>query len=211
MHGKGTLSCSTYVENLQYLHDSMTSMKKQLRSATEVLGVPGVSWSVGASVFFGLRTLLACLHGLNAEFWAALSWSDADIESIRATNYELPMQFISSADQEPVRSYKDIESYPHPGTAILFGCPKTALAESREGLLNKCVTDEHMLAYVLGNMVLLGLTKVIEIMLCPFFFKHAVLKENDSVHEAMMFKAAFKHIVQGQNPRLDYESYEGGA
>ena len=207
MHGQGSLSCSKDAANLQYLEDSMVSMMNQLRSANKVLGVPGVEKSVGAREFFGPSTLLTCLHGLNAEFGGALS-SDANIESIRATHYERPMQFISSADQKPVESDRDIELYPHPGKAILFGCPTTPEAQSEFG---QCVRNEHILAYTLMQEVQYGLVEVTEIMFCPQFFLQYVLNENNLGTEAGRFKAAFKNIVQRKWPWDNYASWEGGA
>ena len=104
-------------------------MKEQLHSATEVLAVPGVEGSIGAREFFGPSTSLTCLHRLHAEFRAALS-SDANIESIRATYYERPMQFIASAGQkESIDNYGEMSMYRHPGKAIVFNCPTTAQGE----------------------------------------------------------------------------------
>ena len=210
MHGQGPLSCSKDAEKLQYLEDSMVSMKNQLRSANEVLSVPGVQWSVGASVFFGPSTLLTCLHGLNAEFGAALS-SDAKIASIRTTYYARPMQFISSADEKPIESYDDMKLYPH-GKAVLFGCPTTAEAEWRaKRWRTRCVDDEKTVAYTAKDIVLIGSIAVNQIFLCPRFFEFDVLNKDNSGTMAMIFKKAFKNIVQGQNPQKKYGPKEAGA
>ena len=212
MHGQGSLSCSKDAAKLQYLKDSMVSMKDQLRLAVEVLGVEGVEQTLGAEVFFGPGTLLTCLHGLNAEFGAALS-SDADIESIRATNYAWPLQFISSADQKPVERYSDINSYPHPGRAILFGCPTTPEAEWRATSPKRCVDNEKRLAYTLMQPVSTesNTTTFTEIMLCPSFFRTYFLNRENSGRLATSFNQALDSILRPQNPPLDFSSHEAGA
>ena len=149
------------------------------------------------------------MHGSNTEFGATLSSeSNTQIQIIRNTNYEGPMNWIDGGSQIEVNSFEDIRLQP-PGKAVLIGCPSLTYQE------NKCITNPRGLAYTKSGYITIGHTHVSQILLCPTFFRPGVLtSDNDFANQLQqtLLKNALKNIVEGGTVfKLDFGWPEAGA